>query len=1066
MTNYYPISPRCLFLFLLLCLSTSTFAQQWAWVNNMGSPKIEMARTVVTDQAGNSWITGYFTSSVPFKGVNKQYIPLTSSGKHDAFLAKYQANGNLEWVAQIGGKANDYGRSIALTPEGYAIVLGYFEGQINLTTPNNQQIALNSSGDSDIFMAKYDPNGQLVWAKQLGGKGTTVGYDIAIDEQERIWVVGTFDDQLMVGKKKWATRGASDAFIAQFNAKGSLQWLKQIGGHGEDTGLGIAVDQKEHAYITGSFEKTATFGDLLLQSKGKSDVFVAQYDEEGHQLWLQQIGGEQIDVGYDIVLDAAENVAITGFFEKTSIWNKQLKKAVGETDWFIAQYDDKGRRQWWHHAGGVGEDKAFGIAPHPKTGYLITGTFEQRITFKRKNKDDLVLKSKGGQDIFVTHYSPKGKVLNAYTIGGKKQDKAYSISSHPNGRFWVAGSLEDKVKLNKWNSITTAGKSSSDLFLAQFHPSSSQPFLNPSFTHSHAIVNQPIQFSDDTKAFPPVHTWEWQLGDGSISTLPMPAHTYSDYGVYSVSLTVSNGQLTETHQRTLRIEPPEMKAGLWQWAKAINNDGEHQAIDVALDQQNQLWTLSNFTNSIQLPLPSIMPNPNFINPIDMRLVEKLTDSLTVAMAQWQADSLLTDSLLTIYTDSLHILHEQKRLFLDHPNDSISELSFQSKGQTDVLLTKCNPNNGEVTWATTIKGNDWDEATAMTTNANDLVWVTGYFKGMLSIDTNFIIAKGNKDAFIAQFDAKGQCQWLRQIGGIGWDIATTIVADESNEVIVAGTFDEELLLEGQDRENILLQAVDGEDIFIAKFNASGELIWATAANGQGIDQVSSIALDPKGNFWLTGSFEENIQIGTTKLQSKGFEDAFIAHFDASGEAIWAISAGGDLFDAGTSVAVDAKGNGIVVGNFWGTATFSPDDEKSLTAQANKDVFIAKYNRKGKLLWVQQAKSEAAIEPQKVMIQKNDNIVLTGAFEQKMELEYMSLESRGGKDVFVAAYTPDGSILWAKQAGGKQNDMGYGLAQTTPKQLWLFGDFETNIQLGKNGLKGTGKKDCFIGKYELE
>jgi len=154
-----------LFLMAALSLSNSTTHAQPAnflWVEQAGGTDIDIGRAIATDGSGNSIVTGEFSGTATFGDTT-----LTSDGSNDIFIAKYDGDGNFLWVEQAGGTDIDIGRAIATDGSGNSIVTGEFRG-----TATFGDTTLTSVGSSfDIFIAKYDGDGNFLWVVQAGGLG-------------------------------------------------------------------------------------------------------------------------------------------------------------------------------------------------------------------------------------------------------------------------------------------------------------------------------------------------------------------------------------------------------------------------------------------------------------------------------------------------------------------------------------------------------------------------------------------------------------------------------------------------------------------------------------------------------------------------------------------------------------------------------------------------------------------------------------------------------------------------------------------------------------------------------
>lgn len=171
------------------------------------------------------------------------------------------------------------------------------------------------------------------------------------------------------------------------------------------------------------------------------------------------------------------------------------------------------------------------------------------------------------------------------------------------------------------------------------------------------------------------------------------------------------------------------------------------------------------------------------------------------------------------------------------------------------------------------------------------------------------------------------QWAKNAGGASLDYAYSVATDVNGNTYVAGGFQSSSITFGT---ATLANAGGGSvsDMFIVKYDATGNVLWAKSAGGTSADDAYSIITDASGNVYVVGYFQSSsITFGSTTLTNAGAYDMFIVKYDASGNVLWAKSAGGTNHDAANSVITDASGNVYVAGYFqsssitFGSATLT-------------------------------------------------------------------------------------------------------------------------------------------------
>ena len=224
-----------------------------AWATNPTDLWNHGAYAIAVDSSGNSYVTGWFQSTVIFgPGVN-----LTAAGASDIFVVKYNSNGTAAWASRAGGPqvsgfgndGFDEGHGIALDGSGNSYVTGWFASTATFGPGEPNQTQLTTSGIDDIFVAKYNSNGTLAWARGIGSTNSDIGSAISVDGSGSAYVTGRFTGTVTFGsgepnQTQLTSASASfyDIFVAKYNGNGTLAWAKQAGSTSTDQGFGIAVD--------------------------------------------------------------------------------------------------------------------------------------------------------------------------------------------------------------------------------------------------------------------------------------------------------------------------------------------------------------------------------------------------------------------------------------------------------------------------------------------------------------------------------------------------------------------------------------------------------------------------------------------------------------------------------------------------------------------------------------------------------------------------------------------------------------------------------------------------------
>jgi hypothetical protein len=290
---------------------------------------------IAVDSSGNTYATGY--------------APDPILGGSVVTTWKVSANGTPVWSRQATGNYFGGGASIAVDAVGNSYVTGGLFGGIALFGPGepNQTPLTDTGGGGQMFVAKYDSAGNLVWAKQSADLlGLAYGVGIDVDSDGNGYVVGTGTTVLGQGEPN-ETAAGGDNFLAKYNSSGQLVWAKSM--IGRPAGVhGVAVDTAGRVFITGGFAGALTFAPgepNHITLLGASDVFVARYEPDGAFNWVRQACCSTS--GLAIAVDGSSNLFVAGIFlgdttfgpgEATETLLTPLNP--GYSDVFVAKYLD------------------------------------------------------------------------------------------------------------------------------------------------------------------------------------------------------------------------------------------------------------------------------------------------------------------------------------------------------------------------------------------------------------------------------------------------------------------------------------------------------------------------------------------------------------------------------------------------------------------------------------------------------------------------------------------------------------------------------------------------------
>lgn len=291
----------------------------------------DVGYSLALDGEANVYATGHFRGTVDFDpGLGEVY--LSSKGSEDIFIIKMSAAGDFRWAKTIGGTKSDFGISIDVGPMGNIYATGHIRDQLRIETEEGWKNF--DVGENALFLAKINDLGKVIWFQCFEGSGTSSGNAVSI-RSNYIYLLCTFEGKLdwesLRGTNQFIESQMHDVLVLKIDLAGKLIWAKLLGGPESQTGADIQVDGKGDIYILGLSYGTADFdpgpGTANLISAGKHDVFLCKIDQNGNYITSKRMGGIGFDAGMALDIDNVGNLYVTGFYQKTAIFDQTMKSS-------------------------------------------------------------------------------------------------------------------------------------------------------------------------------------------------------------------------------------------------------------------------------------------------------------------------------------------------------------------------------------------------------------------------------------------------------------------------------------------------------------------------------------------------------------------------------------------------------------------------------------------------------------------------------------------------------------------------------------------------------------------
>ena len=456
---------------------------------------------VATFGDGSYTVTGAFGGATTWGVGQANETTMTPGGTTDLFVAHYLPDGSLAWLETAGGSTGDdafVDACIAGTPDGGCVVAGAFgtfnpnaTGTVTFGAGDANETTMTSSGKGDVFVAKYDSDGVLQWARQDGGNHALVseraGGVCAFDDGSCVVTGGYFEGGATFGGGEpnetiLPSDGGFDFFIARYTPDGELAWARRAGGPGlGHMGADVTCNTDGSCTVVGALQGTATYGadeanetDIESYDPAKIDAFIARYEQNGDLGWAQRMGGPGAITGDDVIAggitgcgDGASYVA--GAFRGSLILGEGMSEQTltstvgGDLDMFIARYAADGSLLWANSEGDLDSEQVIDLdCVQADDSCIVVGTSTPQFVPGQDFTPDT---------LFLHRYAADGSGIWMREQGGTGVVTATSVGAFPDGSSLVTGQFTGSTTFgNPPDAVTLTALTPPDSFHVKYDP--------------------------------------------------------------------------------------------------------------------------------------------------------------------------------------------------------------------------------------------------------------------------------------------------------------------------------------------------------------------------------------------------------------------------------------------------------------------------------------------------------------------------------------------------------------------------------------------------------------------
>ncbi|HTM65575.1 MAG TPA: SBBP repeat-containing protein [Flavipsychrobacter sp.] len=557
------------------------------WAQSMGGSDVS-CRSVATDKFGNVYVTGSYTTSSVIIG--NTTLPFVGNPGHNLFVAKFDASGNVLWATSANGDMS--GNAIVLDTSDNVYVCASFNDTVTLGST-----VLVGTGAFDNYIARLNSaTGAFIWAHSLTGTTTDLTTDGAGNPVITGSFIGSsmsFESTVLTGNNS-SSASYRDVFTAKYNASGALLWAVAAGGSGSELPKAVITDTAGNIFVGGVYQDSFSFAgtSFSLANTGANYAggFVIKYNSAGVPQWGVPITSTNYEQVTDLFIDKDNLLLVAGNFSSPTLTlgSVTLTKSAAQRDAFIARYDNTGNLVWADKTDGQADDCQ--IAADTSGNIYLAGNFFLNVNFG-------IIPISGSlaslYDIFVAKYGPCSATLAqpsaisgsatvcsgasyTYSVPGVANAGLY-IWTLPGG--WSGSSTSNTITVTAGNiggTISIAAASNCDTSLLQTLSVTAIPAPAASI-----LGGTPISFCPGNmvtlSALTGNYSYAWMLNNNLVSGATSSTYATSQPGNYQ--LIVDNGSCKDTSSITVLTVLPAPNPVITQTGLTLStaiNQGSYQ----------------------------------------------------------------------------------------------------------------------------------------------------------------------------------------------------------------------------------------------------------------------------------------------------------------------------------------------------------------------------------------------------------------------------------------------------------------------------------------------------------
>ncbi|MFK8037021.1 MAG: T9SS type A sorting domain-containing protein [Crocinitomicaceae bacterium] len=366
-----------------------------------------------------------------------------------------------EWARRVNGIANDYVSDIFVDDSSNTYITGRSKLAVIFEDPINP-ISPTWYGHTDAFIAKYDKDGNLLWANQGGSPEPDWGWGVVADNSGNTYYTGEFSDTAVFGNDTLYCNGVRDVFIAKLDQNGNFIWSKSFGGSLTDKGQDIEMDNSGNLYITGFIGNEVNIGGTIIGTNTAQNGYIIKLDTAGNYIHAKEIA-PNYSSGYHLKSDDNGHMYLTGETRYDNYFSNLLVQGPGYSwrDAFLVKFDTTLQAIWVKTGAGPFHNIGESVAVSDNYVYM-TGAFSGYADFSgttvtSNGQGTTSTTHNAGRDIFIAKYDFSGNLIWVKSFGGIGYDYGFGIDVTSDDHIYVGGSFRDTVMFENTQLVAQEG---------------------------------------------------------------------------------------------------------------------------------------------------------------------------------------------------------------------------------------------------------------------------------------------------------------------------------------------------------------------------------------------------------------------------------------------------------------------------------------------------------------------------------------------------------------------------------------------------------------------------------